>query len=64
MILEQSSSAPLKREAIQLEDPYGYNAWEDIMPFSKGKENQSALDESEKRKIALRGLRNLINNLG
>ena len=64
MILEQSSSAPLKKDAIQLEDPYGYNAWEDIMPFSKGKENKSALDASEKRKIALRGLRNLINNLG
>jgi Glucose inhibited division protein A len=64
MILEQSSSTPLKREAIQLEDPYGYNAWEDIMPFSRGKENKTALDASEKRKIALRGLRNLINNLG
>jgi hypothetical protein len=63
-ILEQSGSTPLKREAIQLEDPYGYNAWEDIMPFSRGKENQSTLDASEKRKIALRGLRNLINNLG
>ena len=63
MILEQSSN-PLKREAIQLEDPYGYNAWEDIMPFSKGKENNSTLNASEKRQIALRGLRNLINNLG
>lgn len=62
-ILEQSSN-PLKREAIQLEDPYGYNAWEDIMPFSKGKQSTSELDASEKRQLALRGLRNLINNLG
>lgn len=64
MILEQSAGSPLKREAIQLEDPYGYNAWEDIMPFSKGKGNNEILDASEKRRIALRGLRNLINNLG
>ncbi|MGA8942298.1 MAG: hypothetical protein WB502_06205 [Thermoactinomyces sp.] len=56
----------LKRDEIELEDAYGdYNSWEEIMtPYSQNNRKRQEIDKIEKRKIALRGLHNLINNLG
>jgi predicted N-acyltransferase len=47
-------------------DAYGdYSSWEDFLtPLSQNKRKRQELDKIEKRKIALRGLHNLINNLG
>ena len=55
----------LKKDNIDIEEPYGgYNSLEDFFPpYSSGRKRQE-MDEIEKRKIALRGLHNLINNLG
>ncbi|GGE06063.1 hypothetical protein GCM10011571_03980 [Marinithermofilum abyssi] len=63
-ILKQSSSGDsgdtLKRDTIELEDPYGYDSYEDFLtPFANAE-----VEKLEKRKLALRGLHNLINNLG
>ncbi len=56
----------LKRDEIELEDAYGdYSSWEEIMtPYSQSNRKRQEIDKIEKRKIALRGLHNLINNLG
>lgn len=56
----------LKRDEIELEDAYGdYSSWEEIMtPYSQNNRKRQEIDKIEKRKIALRGLHNLINNLG
>ncbi|MBA4602869.1 hypothetical protein [Thermoactinomyces mirandus] len=56
----------LKRDDIELEDAYGgYSSWEEIMtPYSQNNRKRQEIDKIEKRKIALRGLHNLINNLG
>jgi hypothetical protein len=63
-ILKQSSSSDsgdtLKRDTIELEDPYGYDSYEDFLtPFANAE-----LEKLEKRKLALRGLHKLIKNLG
>ena len=59
---ENASSDLLKKDDIEIEDPYGgYDSLEDFFP--RGRKRQE-MDEIEKRKIALRGLHNLINNLG
>lgn|GEM_PF-6884839 len=62
---EDSVSDSLKKDDIEFEEPYGgYNSLEDFFPpYSKNRKRQE-MDEIEKRKIALRGLHNLINNLG
>lgn len=56
----------LKSDNIEFEeDPYGYNSWEEFMyPPSQNNRKRQGMDQIEKRKIALRGLHNLINNLG
>lgn len=63
---EHTSNDLLKRDNIELEDAYGgYNSWEEFMiPFSENNRKRQEMDKIEKRKIALRGLHNLINNLG
>ncbi len=62
---QNNSSHPLKRDTIEFEDAYGYNQWEDFFtPFSHSSRKRQELNKIEKRKIALRGLHNLINNLG
>ncbi|WP_124728584.1 hypothetical protein [Staphylospora marina] len=60
------SHEALKKDDIELEDAFGgYNSWEEFMtPFSEGSRKRQEIDKVEKRKIALRGLHNLINNLG
>lgn len=60
------SETSLKRDEIELEDAYGdYSSWEEIMtPYSQNNRKRQEIDKIEKRKIALRGLHNLINNLG
>lgn len=53
----------LKQDYIDFEDPYGSNSWEDLSnPF----EDENSINDlqSKKRKLALRGLNSLINNLG
>ncbi|SFS37288.1 hypothetical protein [Marininema halotolerans] len=55
------NSTELKRDSIDIEDPYG-QSYEDLLePFAQ---NNPQSEQLEKRKIALRGLHNLINNLG
>lgn len=55
----------LKRDTIEFEEPYGYNSWEEfVSPYPNGNRKRPEVDQVEKRKIALRGLHNLINNLG
>ncbi|SFI70412.1 hypothetical protein [Thermoflavimicrobium dichotomicum] len=55
----------LKADTIEFEDAYGYNQWEDFFtPFSHSSRKRQEMNKIEKRKIALRGLHNLINNLG
>lgn len=55
-----SQEQGLKRDNIDIEDPYG-QSYEDFMePFR----SSSPDHQLEKRKLALRGLHNLINNLG
>ncbi|MBA4494107.1 hypothetical protein ACFO25_10845 [Paenactinomyces guangxiensis] len=56
----------LKRDDIEFEDAYGgYSSLEDFLtPFSQNSRKRQEMDKIEKRKIALRGLHNLINNLG
>lgn len=63
---EQKNTDNLKIDTIEFEEPYGYNSFEDIFPsFSTNQDRKrQELDKIEKRKIALRGLHNLINNLG
>jgi hypothetical protein len=63
---EHTSNDLLKRDNIEFEDAYGgYNSWEELMiPFSENNRKRQEMDKIEKRKIALRGLHNLINNLG
>jgi hypothetical protein len=63
---ETSSSDALKRDNIEFVDAYGdYSSWEDFLtPLSQNSRKRQELDKIEKRKIALRGLHNLINNLG
>lgn len=53
----------LKQDYIDFEDPYGSNSWEDLSnPFE---DDNGANDlQTRKRKLALRGLNSLINNLG
>lgn len=55
----------LKSDEIEFEDAYGYNSWEEFLtPFSQNSRKRQEMDKIEKRKLALRGLHNLINNLG
>lgn len=60
------ADANLKRDNIELEDAYGgYNSWEEFLtPHSQNSRKRQEMDKIEKRKIALRGLHSLINNLG
>ena len=60
------SASNLKRDDIEFEDAYGgYSSWEEIMtPYSQNSRKRQEIDKIEKRKIALRGLHNLINNMG
>ncbi|WP_028778266.1 hypothetical protein [Shimazuella kribbensis] len=62
----ETSSDNLKIDNIEFEEPYGYNSFEDFFPsFSNSNDRKrQEMDKIEKRKIALRGLHNLINNLG
>lgn len=64
--LESSTNDQLKRDDIEFEDAYGgYSSWEEFLtPFSQGNRKRQEMDKLEKRKLALRGLHNLINNLG
>ncbi|RAL23405.1 hypothetical protein [Thermoflavimicrobium daqui] len=63
--LNTNSSPTLKRDTIEFEDAYGYNQWEEFFtPFSHSSRKRQEMNKIEKRKIALRGLHNLINNLG
>ncbi|BCU83408.1 hypothetical protein JIR001_31910 [Polycladomyces abyssicola] len=64
-VLEQSAPKnALKRDSIDFEDAYGYSSWDDLFtPFSNSSKRQE-FQQIEKRKLALRGLHNLINNLG
>jgi hypothetical protein len=63
---KQETESSLKRDDIEFEDAYGgYNSWEEFLtPFSQNSRKRQEMDKIEKRKIALRGLHNLINNLG
>lgn len=63
---QQSGGDALKRDTIEFEEPYdGYSSWEDfVTPYSSNNRKRQEMDQVEKRKIALRGLHNLINNLG
>lgn len=63
---QMNNNDNLKRDDIEFEDAYGgYNSWEEFMtPFSQNSRKRQEMDKIEKRKIALRGLHNLINNLG
>ncbi|SDX28068.1 hypothetical protein SAMN05444487_11358 [Marininema mesophilum] len=55
------NSTGLKRDSIDIEDPFG-QSYEDLQePFAQ---NNPQSEQLEKRKLALRGLHNLINNLG
>ncbi|MFC7440162.1 hypothetical protein [Laceyella putida] len=58
--------ASLKRDDIEFEDAYGgYNSWEEFLtPHSQNSRKRQEMDKIEKRKLALRGLHSLINNLG
>jgi hypothetical protein len=61
---ETQGTEPLKRDTIEFEEPFGNN-WEDFLhPYPQGNRKRQELDKIEKRKIALRGLHNLINQLG
>lgn len=62
----EESASSLKRDDIEFEDAYGgYSSWEEIMtPYSQNSRKRQEIDKIEKRKIALRGLHNLINNMG
>ncbi|MCH5585045.1 hypothetical protein MK805_08685 [Shimazuella sp. AN120528] len=62
----ETTSDNLKIDNIEFEEPYGYNSFEDFFPsFSNSNDRKrQEMDKIEKRKIALRGLHNLINNLG
>jgi hypothetical protein len=62
----ETNSDNLKIDNIEFEEPYGYNSFEDFFPsFSNSNDRKrQEMDKIEKRKIALRGLHNLINNLG
>lgn len=63
---QPENEGSLKRDDIEFEDAYGgYNSWEEFLtPFSQNSRKRQEMDKVEKRKIALRGLHNLINNLG
>lgn len=65
-IQPETTADNLKKDTIEMEDPYGeYNSFEDFLPpYSQNNRKRQEMDEIEKRKIALRGLHNLINNLG
>ncbi len=63
--LDDTTNDTLKSDNIEFEEPYGYSSFEDFFPsFSGNDRKRQELDKIEKRKIALRGLHNLINNLG
>ncbi|MFC4077236.1 hypothetical protein [Salinithrix halophila] len=51
----------LKRDNIDIEDPYGQSYEDFLEPFAH---NNPQTEQLERRKLALRGLHNLINNLG
>ncbi|PTM56900.1 FAD-dependent oxidoreductase [Desmospora activa] len=60
VLRNSSQESGLKQDHIDIEDPYG-QSYEDFMePFHSSEQEQ----QLEKRKLALRGLHNLINNLG
>ncbi|MRG26718.1 hypothetical protein [Laceyella tengchongensis] len=63
---EPEMDASLKRDDIEFEDAYGgYNSWEEFLtPHSENSRKRQEMDKIEKRKLALRGLHSLINNLG
>lgn len=65
-IQSDTSTDTLKKDAIEFEEPYGgYHSLDDFLPpYSQNGRKRQEIDEIEKRKIALRGLHNLINNLG
>lgn len=64
-MVESNESDSLKRDNIEFEEAYGYNSWEEFMyPSSQNSRKRQGMDKIQKRKIALRGLHNLINNLG
>lgn len=65
-IQSDQSIDSLKKDSIEFEEPYGgYHSLEDFLPpYSQNGRKRQEIDEIEKRKIALRGLHNLINNLG
>ncbi|TCP70249.1 hypothetical protein [Baia soyae] len=61
----QQQNNGLKADEIEFEDAYGYNSWEEFLtPISQNNRKRQELDQIEKRKLALRGLHNLIDNLG
>lgn len=57
----KNSNDGLKKDDIDISDPFGQSYDELFTPFSGGNSQEENL---EKRKLALRGLHNLINNLG
>ncbi|PTX62414.1 glucose inhibited division protein A [Melghirimyces profundicolus] len=61
VLKNSGQSDALKKDDISIEDPFGQSYDEFLGPFS----TENSQDEQlEKRKLALRGLHNLINNLG
>ncbi len=57
----KNSNEGLKKDELDISDPFGESYDELFTPFS-GSDPQDV--QLEKRKLALRGLHNLINNLG
>ncbi|EGK10157.1 small heat shock protein C2 [Desmospora sp. 8437] len=57
----KNSNDGLKKDELDISDPFGQSYDEFLTPFSGGNPQDEQL---EKRKLALRGLHNLINNLG
>ncbi|GGA46614.1 hypothetical protein GCM10007416_19710 [Kroppenstedtia guangzhouensis] len=57
----KNSNDGLKKDELDISDPFGQSYDEFFTPFSGGNLQDEQL---EKRKLALRGLHNLINNLG
>ncbi|MBD1371982.1 hypothetical protein IC620_06365 [Hazenella sp. IB182357] len=62
---KETGSEKLKSDQIEFEDAFGYSSFEEfITPFSENSRKRQEIDQIEKRKMALRGLHNLINHLG
>lgn len=59
VLRNSSQESGLKQDHIEFEDPYGQSYEEFMEPFHNEQDKQL-----ERRKLALRGLHNLINNLG